>query len=241
MTAAGAPRGAAVLSHRGLSGGDEPENTLAAFTSAVARGVEGIELDVRRTADGVLVIAHDAVVRGVTIAISTSADLAALVPGLCTFAEALDAIPPECLLDVEVKLTGIEEQVLAELAARRERGRFVVTSFCDEVVARVKALDPAVRTGLVLGEGRPKSGMRARLSELFPAARLRRCGADVVIPDWRLLRLGFLRRAARSGYPVWVWTVNDPGLMRRVLGHPEVAAVITDRPLEAMRLRAGLG
>jgi glycerophosphoryl diester phosphodiesterase len=214
-----------VLSHRGLSGGAEQENTLAAFATAVARGVEGIELDVRRTADHVLVIAHDAVAGGVTIADATRAVLTAQVPSLCTFEEALSAIPAGCLLDVEIKVPGIEQGVLAALVHGRERSEFVVTSFHDQIVARVKVLDPAVRTGLVLGEGRPKGGLRARLSEVFPARRLRRCGADIVIPNWKLLRCGFARRAARRGYP------------RRLLRSPEVAAIVTDRPLEAMALR----
>jgi glycerophosphoryl diester phosphodiesterase len=233
------PERARVLSHRGRSGGGEQENTLAAYAAAVARGVEGIELDVRLTADGALAISHDAIAGGIPVAASTLAELVAEAPRLCTFVEALEVIPATCLLDVEVKVHGVEGAVLRELAAKRERSGFVVTSFHDEIVARVKALDPAVRTGLVLGEGRPKDGLRARLSELFPAGRLRSCGADVVIPNWKLLHFGFLRRAARHGYPVWVWTVNDPGLTKRLLRSPEVGAIITDRPLEAMALRVG--
>jgi glycerophosphoryl diester phosphodiesterase len=232
------PERVTVLSHRGRYGGAEQENTLAAFAAAVARGVEGIETDVRQTADGVLVISHDAGVGGVTIAEATHAELAAGVPDLCTFEEALRAIPAGCLLDVEIKVHGIERDVLATVARHRGYADFVVTSFHDGIVTVVKSLDPAVRTGLVLGQGRPNSGLLARLSELFPAGRLRSCGADVVIPNWRLLHLGFLRRAARRGYPVWVWTVNDPHLMRRLLASPEVAAIITDRPLEAPALRA---
>jgi len=44
---------------------------------------------------------------------------------------------------------------------------------------------------------------------------------------------------ARRGYPVYVWTVDEPALMKRLLGDRGVAAIITDRPLEAMALRAG--
>ena len=48
-----------VIAHRGASG-LEPENTVAAFRRAVALGADGVELDVRRSADGVLVVHHDA-------------------------------------------------------------------------------------------------------------------------------------------------------------------------------------
>ena len=228
-----------VVSHRGLSGG-EPENTLEAFGASVARGVEAIELDVRQTADGVLVVSHDSTVGGGSIARSTYAALATRVPGLCTFGEALNMIPSKCLLDVEIKVPDIERGVLHELELKRETSDFVVTSFRDETVARVKALDSMIRVGLLLGEGRPKHGIRARLSEFFPARRLRRSQSDFVAPNWKLLRFGFLRRMARLGYPVYVWTVNEPELMKCMLQCPDVAAVITDRPLEAMALRAGL-
>jgi glycerophosphoryl diester phosphodiesterase len=231
--------GTKILSHRGIYGGAEPENSVAAFSAAVAQGVEGIELDVRQTADGVLVVAHDAMVGGLTIADSTRAELAARVPSLCTFREALGAIPLECVLDVEIKPPDIEAEVLRELATSRQSGAFVVSSFHDGVVARVKELDPGVKAGLILGEGRPRDGMRSRLSELFPTRRLRTCQADFVVPNWRLLHLGFLRRVAHLGCSAWVWTVNEPRRTKRLLREPAVAAIVTDRPLEAMRLRGG--
>jgi len=228
-----------VMSHRGVSG-DEPENTLEAFAASVARGVEAIELDVRRTADGVLVVSHDATVGGGSIAASTYAELAARAPGLCTFGQALETIPSPCLLDVEIKVLGIEAEVLDELKLMREKGDFVVTSFHDQTVARVKALDAGVRAGLILGEGRPKEGIRARLSEIFPARRLRRSGSDLVAPNLKVLRCGFLRRMRRLGYQVYVWTMNEPRLMKRMLRQPGVTGIITDRALEAMAVRAEL-
>jgi glycerophosphoryl diester phosphodiesterase len=225
-----------VLSHRGRSGG-EPENTLEAFAATVARGVDGIELDVRPTADGVLVVFHDSTVDEIPVESLSFAELAARVPRLCTFAEALATIPAGCLLDVEIKVPGIETDVLHELALRRSLGEVVVTSFCDQVVARVKALDPGVRVGLVLGRRRLRGEIGLRLSEHFPARRLRRCRADLVVPNERLLRFGFLRRMVWLGYPVIVWTVNEPTMLKRLFRHPAVAGVITDRSLEAMELR----
>jgi glycerophosphoryl diester phosphodiesterase len=48
-----------IWAHRGASG-KAPENTLAAFGLAELDGADGIELDVRMTADGVPVVMHDA-------------------------------------------------------------------------------------------------------------------------------------------------------------------------------------
>ena len=225
-----------IVSHRGLSG-DEPESTLDAFAATAARGVEAIEFDVRRTLDGVLVVFHDAGAGRAAIVDTTHAELAARIPGLCTLGEVLDVVPADCLLDVEVKVPGFEEELLSVLLAKRDADSFVVTSFHDEVVTRVKTLSPEVRAGLVLGNGRPRGGLRGRLSEYFPAGRLRRSQSDLVVVEKVLLWSGLAGRIAQLGYPVWVWTVNRPRRMKRMLASPEVAAFVTDRPLEAMALR----
>jgi glycerophosphoryl diester phosphodiesterase len=236
---AGMLRRKTIVAHRGVSGG-EPENTLQAFGASVTRGVEAIELDVRQTADGVLVVSHDPAVRGVSIDCCTYETLAARVAGVCTLGEALNVIPSTCLLDVEIKVPDIERELLHELQLKREASDFAITSFCDETVARVKALNSGVQVGLLLGKDRPKHMIRTRLSEFFPGRRLRRSNADFVAANWRLLKFGFQRRMTRLGYPVHVWTVNEPELMKRLLQCPNVAAVITDRPVEAMALRAAL-
>jgi glycerophosphoryl diester phosphodiesterase len=51
-----------VVGHRGVAG-HEPENTLRSFRRALEFGVDGIELDVRLSADGELVVFHDATLR----------------------------------------------------------------------------------------------------------------------------------------------------------------------------------
>src|ERR1700694_5554003 len=63
-----------VIAHRGASS-DAPENTPAAFEAAIALGVDAVELDVRRTSDGVLVVHHNASRRGVPMALLTYAAL----------------------------------------------------------------------------------------------------------------------------------------------------------------------
>src|SRR5258708_12273995 len=80
-----------VLGHRGASA-VAPENTVAAFTRARELGADGVELDVRRSADGVLVVHHDPEVRGVGLIASLSfAELRAARPELATLEEALAA------------------------------------------------------------------------------------------------------------------------------------------------------
>ena len=71
---------ALVLGHRGAPGLAQ-ENTIAAFVAAARLGADGVELDVRRTADGALVVHHDAAIADVgTIAQLTVHDLPEHVP-----------------------------------------------------------------------------------------------------------------------------------------------------------------
>lgn len=225
-----------VVAHRGLSG-SEPANSLAAFAASAQRGVEAIELDVRSTLDGVIVVAHDATIANLRIERSDYESLAVHSPDLCTLRQVLEVLPPECMLDIEPKAPGFEAELLTELREFRSVDEFILTSFDDKIVARLKDLDPTLNVGLLLGKGKPRRPIRTRVSELFPTARLRDCQADFVAPHWKLLRFGFLGRMMRAGYPVYVWTVNADGRLRSLTTKAGVSAIITDRPLEAQRMR----
>jgi glycerophosphoryl diester phosphodiesterase len=87
-----------VFAHRGLHV-TERENTLASFRAAVALGVDGVELDVRRTLDGVLVVHHDPVAATLAIAQNVRSALPDYVP---TLAEALDCLAGVAV-NVEIK------------------------------------------------------------------------------------------------------------------------------------------
>lgn len=98
-----------ILAHRGAHQPETPgvsENTLDAFRAAADLGVDGIELDVRRTADGVLVVHHDAVLPdGRAVSAVVSGHLPAHVP---TLDAALAVCAPLRLVDVEAKNSPIE-------------------------------------------------------------------------------------------------------------------------------------
>jgi glycerophosphoryl diester phosphodiesterase len=115
-------------------------------------------------------------------------------------------------LDVELKEAGAEREVLAIVDA----ASFVVTSFLAEAVAATKQLAPDVRVGLLLDRN-------ATAWDATPA--------DFLAPHYTLLE-----RELPDG--LVVWTVNDDVDLRRCLGDPRVAAVITDDPERALRLRS---
>src|SRR5271155_5597270 len=87
-----------VYAHRGLHD-KERENTVGAFTAAVALGVDGVELDVRRTGDGVLVVHHDPTIGRLGIAEALQRDLPTYVPTLDEAMKACEGV----LVNVEIK------------------------------------------------------------------------------------------------------------------------------------------
>src|SRR5690348_11168207 len=91
-----------VLAHRGANR-VEPENTVAAFTRALELGADGVELDVHRTADGALVVHHDAVAPGLGLLAATPFEaVRRAAPRIPTLAEALDVCAGR-FVNVEIK------------------------------------------------------------------------------------------------------------------------------------------
>jgi len=214
-----------IYGHRGASA-IHPENTLRAFQHALAIGVDGIELDVHATADGIPVVIHDRDV-GRTTDGSGYVDeipLARLktfntgdgehVP---TLAEVLALVGGAAHLDVEIKGTGIERAVLEVLAAY-PIVRWAISSFAWVTLRAVRQLDPA--------------------AELWPLAErvddeLFAIAAELASPAASLFTGAYTAETAAklrdAGLRVVVWTVNDPREARRVeeLG---AFALCTDDP-----------
>ncbi len=217
-----------LIAHRGRSAAGHPDNTLAAFAAALGEGADMVECDVHRLGDGTLACFHDAAIADRPLAQLSHGELETLagfaVPQLAEVAQLCR--DHGAGLDLELKVGGCAVDALSAVDGL---ARLWVKSFHDDVVREVRAAQPDAHVGLLLGV--PRGGLRVRLGELFPARRLRACGARYVAPNWRLLRLGFLRRMRSAGFPVLVWTVND-SRQAQALAAAGVAAIATDRPAE---------
>src|SRR6476646_5761786 len=148
-----------VLGHRGASA-VAPENTVAAFERARELGADGVELDVRRSADGVLTVHHDPDVAGVGhIAQTTIADLRAAQPDIATLDEALAACRG-LLVNAEVKCLPWEPDAdrdgsvmraaldaIDAFAAGAPDTSFVISSFSIDAVDLAREYAPQFPTG----------------------------------------------------------------------------------------------
>jgi glycerophosphoryl diester phosphodiesterase len=157
-----------------------------------------------------------------------------------TLGELLDVVHPsraELLLEIKVdhrdrRYPGIEEHVLALLRDRGLTARTIVMAFEAPTIERMRQLDPAIRTALLVERRR---GARRPVAPDEVVRRTQEAGATALGIDHRLLDAAVMTAARRAGIRVAAWTVNDEADLRRVIGLG-VDIVISDRPDLALRL-----
>lgn len=229
-----------IIAHRGASAFAR-ENTIASFQKAIELGADMIEFDVRKTEDHALIAHHDAFMEGKPIKDLAYEEIREMARdqgfSLATLEEVLQCTQGKIKLDVELKEEGYEKEVVDLFSRYFEKDQFVVTSFHDSCIKRVKENDPEIKTGLILGIWKPSNLIFTRLSEFFPIRRCKKAKADFLVPNWELLKFGFLERMTRGNIPVFVWTVDDEEMIRKLLHDERVDGIITDRPDLAISLR----
>jgi glycerophosphoryl diester phosphodiesterase len=226
-----------IIGHRGASA-SMPENTLAAFALAAEEGADGVELDVRLSADGVVVVIHDATVDRTTngtgqVSRLTSQAIHALDAGqdqtIPTLDEVFLTFGPSLLYNVELKDFGVTDNGLVaavadRIAAYHLENQVVVSSFNPLSVRRARReLSRTTMVGLLWERG-PRW--------------LRHLGvrAEADHPHFSLVDEAYVVWAREQSLRIHVWTVDDP-LEAERLANLGVDAIITNYP---QRIREAL-
>jgi myo-inositol-1(or 4)-monophosphatase len=204
--------GVQASAHRGDSSRFR-ENTLPALRSAIAEGAEFVEIDVRLTADGAVVVLHDPTLdrlweRSAPIAGTTLAEVAALGdpdhrPPLLSEALALfEGSAATLLID-------IDDASFAEPAHVVASASTASVAWCGDLegMRAIRRRDPAARIWLPWDSATPPTA--ARLAELSPE----RVNSDVVV-----MTADLVREIHALGCAVTVWTVDDEFTMRWAIG-----------------------
>ncbi len=223
-----------IIAHRGLTSA-APENTVAAFRAAVGAGADGIELDVRLSRDGEVVVLHDPGLERTTngkgpAARRSLAELKRLeVRGLAgeripTLAEVFDALPATFLTIVELKVYGLGFWRLASRALRvvRDAGRMetaMVASFSPFSLLAVRLIEPRALRGLIWSGDHPAPARGRWLSPLAAPHWLN--------PNETGFTEGLLRWAHARGKRVLAWDVSA-GADLNDLAAMGLDAVVTD-------------
>jgi glycerophosphoryl diester phosphodiesterase len=250
-----------IIAHRGASA-LAPENTIAAILRALEDGAEGLEIDVRLSADGVPVVFHDETLEriagsGRSISDLTAVELSEIDAGswfnrmfpkiadpafanekIPTFSRTLEVLQSfSGRLYVELKCNGSDARQLVRAVAARLRGtnllpRIVLKSFTLSTIPHIREILPEARTAALF---EPKIMTMIR-KKRFIIDLAREVGADELSIHYSLATRSLMKNAQKNDLPVTVWTVDRPGWLTRgqKLG---VAAVITNDPRQMLSHR----
>ena len=228
-----------IIAHRGAAG-SRPENTLAAIKTAVDEGADWVEIDVQETADGEVVVAHDSdfmKLAGVDLKIwdATMADLTEIDIGSWfdpiysgertpTLRQALADVKGRGKVMVELKYYGhdvdLESRVVGVVEEMDMASDVSVMSLKYDGVRKMQSLRPDWRYGVLAATA---IGDLAALE------------ADFLAVNTGQASLQLIRRAHERGKQIYVWTVDDPLTMSRMISMG-VDGLITNEPALARQV-----
>jgi glycerophosphoryl diester phosphodiesterase len=213
-----------IIAHRGNSS-EQPENTRAAFESALQLGAPLVELDVRLTRDGVAVVIHDATLDRTTdgvglVAQHTLAEIQALSAGfpgrfgaafagerVLALSEALSLLGGRARVLIELKKEeheadnhDLERATIADARHAGGHGQVMLIAFDRRALAFCRDAAPEVPRGLLVH--------RAETEAIVAAAEALK--VELVLPEKGLLSEGLCDAVRAAGRQVATWVVDDP-------------------------------
>lgn len=205
-----------IIAHRGASG-YEPENTLAAFRSALDMQADAIELDVQICKTGEVLVFHDKRLKRITgargkIKNRKLAGLRKLDAGkgehIPTLKETLDFLDAKINMNVELKGKRSAQATALVIRSSIRTGHwkaenFFVSSFYYHELRRFHEICPEVPIGLLYNR-RPKK-LKKRIRQLQPIA---------VHLNVQTINNKWIHLAHDHGLKVYVWTVDDPEIAK---------------------------
>jgi glycerophosphoryl diester phosphodiesterase len=247
-----------VIAHRGASS-EAPENTLLAFDRALELGVDGIELDVQVTRDGIPVVFHDFTLTRLTgtrgrLADRTWAQLQQLrVRGepIPTLAETLSLTRKRALVQIEIKKGAPVAPILAAIRKTASTKHVILASFEPDILRQAATLAPKLPRMLIVDK--PKAPIRlttesTKITEVGRATHrpspiahrllqtMSAIGAAGLSVDHRAITSQiFVETIHRHGAKLWTWVVNDTSTMRRLSSY-SVDAILTDDPAKLLKV-----
>lgn len=248
-----------VFAHRG-GGGLYPENTLGAFEYSAKMGVDVLELDVHATADGTLIVNHDATVNRTTdgsgrIAEMTLEAVKKLDAGfhfttddgktfpfrgkgvtIPTLQEIFDALP-DMTFNIEPKQStpSITKPLCEMIRERKMTNKVIVGSFRQTAIDEFRAACPEVATSATPSEASEflamyKTSIGSSYSPPFQALQI-----PLRTKYFNIVSKDFIETAHKLNVQVHVWTINDPTDMQNLIDMG-ADGIMTDYPDKLLEL-----
>lgn len=233
-----------IIAHRGSSN-SAPENTLAALRAAIGEKADGVEIDVRMTKDGEVILMHDNSLQrtaGIDAYVSqlTYNELSNIDVGsrfspsyqgehIPTLIEALELCKNEMTLMIEVKggqydEYDIAQKIVSDIEEMDMSQDVIVASFNQNVLREVKELNSSIVTCLILRFA------YGNINEIEYV--------DMFSMESYFVYKGIYKNIKNSGKPLAVWTVNDRHQMAS-LRDSGIDQVVTDYPVRAREVFYG--
>lgn len=205
-----------IIGHRGAAG--HPENTIVGFEAALGQGANGIELDVRQSGDGKLIVLHPSVVGEQSVKATAFDDFKTTPEGyeIPLFEQVLKKFGKKTFLDIEFKHDGFEEEAVRLIEKYCKPNKVMVTGFDADSLNKVHELAPDIQLGFIYNRTQDEESRH-------------HAPIDVVIPQFRLASREFIAEVHDEGLQLWAWTVNEEAEIKRLLALG-VDGLITDYP-----------
>ena len=189
-----------LLGHRGSRATKSiPENTFRSFDLALQHGCDGFEFDVRRTGDGRAVICHDPKISSITVANANANQLRHLP----LLEDVLQRYSGRAWLDIELKVSGLEADLLRILSQHIPTKGYAVSSFQAEVILEIKRHNTKIKAGIIFDQ----------------PLELKNCldlPVDYVVPHHSLVTQELVHEVRNANKRILTWTVNDRDSMLRL-------------------------
>jgi len=210
------------IAHRGASA-YEPENTIRAFKRAIEMGCEGIEMDLRRSKDGKIVVIHDETVNRTTngkgkvseMTIDEIKKLDSHGEKIPLLSEVLSEVKAEVYL-LEIKEPGYEESIVKEVKEAKLLDKVIFTSFNYDSLKRIKEAG-GEKIGLIYD------------SQPYPIQLGKSLKAYAMLPSYNLLNRIHANELKRNKFLIFPWVINDVSILEKMVSF-KVDGIITDKP-----------
>jgi glycerophosphoryl diester phosphodiesterase len=214
------------IAHRGFTK-SFPDNTLEAFEAAIEIPVDGVEFDVRETADNKFVIHHDPQLQGKDINKMSRDEIQGIkLEGkykIPTLEETLDLFRNRTGLMIEVKEVRSIDSFLSLLRARANLDNVIVTSFNHEFILKLSQVAPEIRRGVLTGR---------QVDD--PVGLIEANHADAIVVRCPFATVELIEDVHAHNLAVHVWGCNNMDDIRRTL-KLNIDSVITDFPDQVAR------
>ncbi len=221
-----------IVGHRGAKG-VKPENTISAIEYGIKSGADIVEVDVRKTKDGKLILLHDKDFKRLTGRALSPSDLDfefikenITIDGepVATLEEAVQIVSKRAGLFIEIKEPETTEQIVKTVKEKNAESWVAFISFYEEALIEVKKIDNSLKTGIIYM--RPPG-------KIIEAKKI---GAEIVLPLYKLATEKAVAFAHRLKLKVVSWVINDFETAK-IMYERKTDAIASDYPDKAVKWR----